>query len=271
MNRDTKQAYGRCSENPRLLFHFLASPSSCHCHFWCSISASVITSELMDSCFSWMPSKLSHTTDLVMGFELTQSWGEEEGKGGREENESGGEETGSAEKGNLFRWFFDAYRHSPPLFTSYLPQRPDFCRAFYCFPFRTAHLSPCCSNPSYNLLTAVFLCPPFQGCFIPRIQPPPRFSWPLSYLAPLDHLIHYKASTTTFTAMALKSTPSQNSQNSSRTFYSAVSETTQPEQVRRKHSSSTMSFLLQMEHVSPKFMLKPHCQCDDSRRWGITG
>lgn len=47
-----------------------------------------------------MPSKLSHTTDLVMGFQLTQSWGKEERMGGREENESREEETGSAE-GNL--------------------------------------------------------------------------------------------------------------------------------------------------------------------------
>lgn len=48
-----------------------------------------------------MPSKLSHTTDLVMGFQLTQSWGKEERMGGREENESREEETGSAVKGNL--------------------------------------------------------------------------------------------------------------------------------------------------------------------------
>lgn len=73
-----------------------------------------------------MPSKLSHITDLVMGFELTQSWGKEERMGGREENESREEETGSAVKGNLFvgsLMFIDA---CPPPFISHLPQRSDF-------------------------------------------------------------------------------------------------------------------------------------------------
>lgn len=67
-----------------------------------------------------MPSKLSHTTHLVMGFELTQSWGKEERMGGREENESREEETGSAVKGNLFigpLMLIDARPHSSfPIF-----------------------------------------------------------------------------------------------------------------------------------------------------------
>lgn len=72
-----------------------------------------------------MPSKLSHTTDLVMGFQLTQSWGKEERMGGREENESREEETGSAVKGNLSvgsLMLIDARPHSS---LNHLPQRPD--------------------------------------------------------------------------------------------------------------------------------------------------
>jgi hypothetical protein len=81
--------------------------------------SSVKTSHFTDPCFS-IPSTLSHTTALVVGFEWSQSRGEET-MGGREEKESRGEENGSAVKGNLFRWFFDAHRPSPRT----LLQRPD--------------------------------------------------------------------------------------------------------------------------------------------------
>lgn len=212
----------------------------------------------------------SHATDFVMGFELPCP---------RERRQRTERENRSSSVGQLLPlvprclWSLTPWHTQLPLFSRglILLYFSDPMWFGYCYPSETfnsltlwtTQLS--CSDHSCNPSTGLFLCPPSAGCFPESIFP--RFPYLTSYL---PQLIHDKASSSPSRPVILKPTPTQNSPQTALELFILLS----PGNLcpnRLEALGSSISFLLQIEYLSPKFMLKPNCQCDGSRRWGITG
>lgn len=211
-----------------------------------------------------------------MGSERAQSWGEET-KGRTNMRENGG----SSERQLLpsvlrFPWVLVSGTHNFPSSpeawscTSHIP-----CSFATVIQVKLSTLFP--SGHSTVLLLRSFLLSPNSLLFsahllqvaLPWVFFPGSLTTPATYL-PWTNLFITKLLSLILYQWYWSPPLSRIPTNSSRTFYPTVSWTTRPEQVRST-SSSTISFLLQIEYLSPKFMLKPHCQCDGTRRWSITG